>query len=235
MFKIAICEDDKDYANHLCTTLFEILEKEEIVHTIDSFYSADAILKSFKLEKNKYQLFIMDILLGHQNGFKVTQQIRDLGYDGNIIFLTCCKDFIKYGYYVGAKRYLVKPVKTKELSEAILSAYNDTCPKCITLSNSMGVRPVEINDVWYLESKGHKIIIHTNTEEIVWLGRLQDFEDQLPSNNFLRCHKSFLVNSSKVEFVKSYKIFLKNGKTLPISKTYSKRTTEKFIHYLQSN
>lgn len=112
--KILIIEDDKA----LVATLKEFLEQEGYV--VDYFYNLDDIEDYIIL--NKYNLIILDVMLGERNGFEFLQIIRG-EIDRPIILLTAkdTKEDILKGFDLGADDYVTKPFDTDLLLARIKS------------------------------------------------------------------------------------------------------------------
>ena len=71
-----------------------------------------------------------------------------------------------------------------------------------------------------LESFGNYVKIWTGSEFILTLRTLTSFEEQLDASQFIRIHKSFIINKSSVEYMEGNTIFLKSKKSLTIGKNY---------------
>ena len=100
--KILIIEDDKS----LVETLKEILEQEK--YFVDYYYNLDDIEDYVIL--NKYDLIILDVMLGERNGFQFLQIVRN-EVDRPIILLTAkdTKEDMLKGFNLGADDYITKP------------------------------------------------------------------------------------------------------------------------------
>ena len=100
--KILIIEDDKS----LVETLKEILEQEK--YSVDYYYNLDDIEDYVIL--NKYNLIILDVMLGERNGFQFLQIVRN-EVDRPIILLTAkdTKEDMLKGFNLGADDYITKP------------------------------------------------------------------------------------------------------------------------------
>lgn len=88
----------------------------------------------------------------------------------------------------------------------------------------------EMNTVIYVASQGHKLEMHIQKEkkrEIrVVREKLDDLEKRLNRSNYLRVHKSFLVNSDYIQNICRYEVLLSGGKKIPISKSRYKEVQE---------
>ncbi len=119
--KILIVEDDKHLNNAICDMLGKIAETEAIYDGEDAMYA---------VERNIYDLIVLDIMLPHVDGFTILEKIRSIG-TCPVLMLTA-KDGIANkvkGLKLGADDYMTKPFYRDELIarvEAILRRYNNT-------------------------------------------------------------------------------------------------------------
>lgn len=109
MFKILVVEDDVMLNKMICSKLkknhFEVLSAtngEEALDVIDKFY---------------IDLIITDIMMPKMDGFSLTKELRDFGYDLPILMVTAKGELVdmEEGFRAGTDDYLVKPIKLKEL------------------------------------------------------------------------------------------------------------------------
>lgn len=98
----------------------------------------------------------------------------------------------------------------------------------ITIRNKKYVIPLD--SIYYIESSSRKLIVHTSEQDYTYYQRLDVVETQLPSSEFIRIHKSYLVAFSYIDHFTNYKVILKNGKELSISATRRQAVKELLNH-----
>lgn len=79
---------------------------------------------------------------------------------------------------------------------------------------------LELDDVYYLESVGNYVKVWGADKFVLTARTLTSFEEQLPSDVFVRIHKSYMLNRKYVHYIEGNTIRLKNGKELPVGKSY---------------
>jgi two-component system LytT family response regulator len=79
---------------------------------------------------------------------------------------------------------------------------------------------LELEDVYYLESVGNYVKVWGEQKYIMTPRTLSSFEEQLPADTFVRIHKSYILNKRYVHYIEGNTIRLKNGKELPLGKSY---------------
>ena len=88
----------------------------------------------------------------------------------------------------------------------------------------------KMNTIIYVASQGHKLETHIQTEKKrevrVVREKLDDLEKRLSGSNYLRVHKSFLVNGDYIQNICRYEVLLSSGRKIPISKSRYKEVRE---------
>ncbi len=206
------------------------------------------ILKA--LSTLKPDLVFMDIQIGSTSVFDI---IKELEYiDFKIVFVTAFDKYAIQGYQYDAIDYLLKPIDPKHLIKVVSKTlkmkdmvasksdiindfkalYNTLAesPK-ISITDTKGVHIIKIMDILYAISNGnYTTLVLLNDSEIVISKNLKHFEDRLGKYNFLRIHKSFLINLDHIDFLvkeQGGSVIMKNGKSLPISRNSKKELYRK--------
>ena len=74
--------------------------------------------------------------------------------------------------------------------------------------------------MYYLESVGNYVKVWGEQKFVLTPRTLSSFEEQLPADTFVRIHKSYILNKKYVHYIEGNTIRLKNGKELPLGKSY---------------
>jgi len=81
------------------------------------------------------------------------------------------------------------------------------------------IQKIELNDILYIEGLKDYISIFTKTERVITLQNMKKMEETLPSNQFIRVHKSYIIALDKIESIERSRIAI-CGKIIPIGDTY---------------
>lgn len=103
----------------------------------------------------------------------------------------------------------------------------------VTIRNKKYVIPLE--SIQYIESSSRKVIVHTTEQDYSYYQRLDNVSEQLPSEQFVRIHKSYLVAVGYIDSYTNYRVRLANGRELPISATYRQSAKDALKYAIQSN
>jgi DNA-binding LytR/AlgR family response regulator len=79
---------------------------------------------------------------------------------------------------------------------------------------------LDLDEVYYLESLGNYVKVWGEQKYHLTPRTLSSFEEQLPADTFVRIHKSYILNKKYVHYIEGNNIRLKNGKELPLGKSY---------------
>ncbi len=124
---------------------------------------------------------------------------------------------------VGAFQYLLKPIDEQKFSgvmgRAVNQVMNDRTRRKKTLEIQVAntKKFVPWDDIMYVESMNHKVILHTKDKNIEYYAKISDIETEL-QGDFYRIHKGYLINLSYVDEYNKTEVTLLSGEVLLISK-----------------
>lgn len=223
MLKIAICDDEKAFLNENAEYIDEIMKSHAIEYSLDLYQDCKELYDILKLNPNKYDILLLDIIFLNKgdakNGLEFAADLRRLQNDISIIFISSSKDFLLDGYECEPSGYILKPVNIEKLESAVIRAYKSIKHKSITISGKSNMQSVLIDDIMYIEITNKTATFHLSDERMLKTNRsLQEIKQKLPAELFVQCHRSFVVNITKIFSIKRYQISLINHKTIPVSK-----------------
>lgn len=234
MYRLAICDDEMIFIQHLKKIIQEIYTELCITYEIEVFTNPMDLFNIIKKKPEHFNLLFLDIMLGSYNGLEFAKMLRNKGDEVSILFISSSKEFALEGYNVYPIHYLLKPVDKEKLSEIIKKEYYEKFQlHHITISGKDGERVIELKKILYIEVLNRKIHVHTLDQVFEGYGILKEFIQTVPDNLFVRCHKSFVVNMSKISKWSRSGFLLKTGITIPIGRAYYQNAINKFISYLE--
>ncbi|EJT5921886.1 response regulator transcription factor [Clostridium perfringens] len=217
MFSIALCEDNSLQREELKNNLSKVLDEIGVEYKLLTFETGEDLLREYP--ENLDMLFL-DIQMGELTGMETARKVRKYDDKVEIIFITALWDYIQKGYEVRAFRYLIKPVKFKELQEQVTACVENILHKrytYITIKDKNNVLKIRTEDILFLETFERKVIIHTNSQDYIVKMSMNKLEKGLNNKGFFRCHTSYIVNLIKIEEIKKDYLLI-NKFTLPVSK-----------------
>lgn len=223
MIKIAICDDEKNIRSYI----HSLIGKQDMACEITEYASADEYL-SCGIE---HDLLFLDIEMNDStsgiDGMRMAKRIRGMKLIRQpiIIFVTGYEKYVYDAFDVDAFQYLLKPIDEQKFAEVFWRAakqiFFETEQKKKTLSIQCGseCKVIPIENIYYLESRNHKIVLHLQERELEYYAKIGDLEKEL-RGQFFRIHRGYLVNFSYVEGYDRAEVMLINGERLPLSKRY---------------
>lgn len=230
MIKIGICEDEKEMQDLIENHLQNLLKNRE--YKIEKYISGEELLQA---NFEDIDILLLDIQMGKLSGMDTARRIREVNSKMEIIFITSLIDYVQEGYEVRAYRYLLKPIELEELKKHVLNCINEIEKNknhYILIKNKSNTYKIYSNEITYIEVQKKDMLIHTINKDFDVRYSLEKVEKDLNLDKFVRCHKSFLVNLTYVENIKSNIAILESGEEVPISRYRYKEVKEKFLRFI---
>lgn len=233
MLQVAICDDEEYYREKIQSLLKQYLDKQDLKYTIQLYSSGEQFLNHY--ENNvKYDIVFLDISMKKLDGIQTASQIRTFHNTTFLVFVTAFIDYALEGYKVNAVRYIMKDTLQTAIPECMNAILQKTQTTQITFSFMDGIRTLYTDNILYIESKKHKSYFYYMQSDITTFQiyeKLDCIEETLSKHNFLRIHKSYLVNMKHIRKISNYTAFLDIDEKLPIPRLRYQNVKELFIAY----
>ncbi|WP_062051540.1 LytTR family DNA-binding domain-containing protein [Bacillus sp. JCM 19034] len=230
MIRIAIVEDELRYQEQLIEFLRRFQQEKDVKIEIETYSDGDEFIGKYKAQ---FDIILMDIQLPFIDGMSAAEEIRKIDSKVVIIFITNMAQYAIQGYAVDALDYVLKPITYFSFSERLNRAYERMKKretKYLTIRLKGGITRLELSDVYYIESLGHKLIFYTKEGELMSSGAMKELERELKNYHFFRGHKGYLINLEHVSGMNDSNAVVK-GIKLPISRTKRKAFLEALADY----
>ncbi|HMR93020.1 MAG TPA: LytTR family DNA-binding domain-containing protein [Chitinophagaceae bacterium] len=216
-----IAVDDEPPALEVLKAYVQKLPALRLLQTFDDAVTAGEFLRSHPVE-----LLFVDINMPDINGL---QLVKSLATKPGIIFTTAYKNFAHEGFELDAIDYLLKPISFERFQKAVQKAseyfqYRQKSGAAENLFVYAEYRMIKIpvSEIEYIESLEDYIRIHrTGTSPVMTLMTLKGVLEKLPSPQFQRIHRSYIVAADRVISIQNRKARLQSGMELPISDSYT--------------
>ena len=212
MLNFVICDDNASILNRLEKMLESIFINNNLSGQVAfSTTNPDKLLNY--IEKNSIDVVILDIDLKTKlSGMDIANIIRQRNKKSYIIFTTAHLEYSMVAYKYKTFDFLAKPITTERLEETILRLFDDISYSenyFIKLNSRSGY--INSNDILFIQKQGKKAIFKTTENDFELNSSFSSILNRLP-NNFIRCHKSYIVNLNKISHVQSNNIiFFENN------------------------
>ncbi|MGG7098340.1 LytR/AlgR family response regulator transcription factor [Clostridium sardiniense] len=235
MVNIAICDDQGYDRINLKNILEKIAIKNNIIIKIEEFNSGRELLSVYQRDIPKYDVVFLDMILGDSNGIDIAKRIIEFNESVKFIILSSSKEFILDGYEISAVNYIIKPPSIERIEKELLRAIeiSNSNEEFYEINKNGSKLLLKLNDIYYLEVEHRKINVYKKDDVINYYEKLENVERDLEEKGFKRCHRSYVINISKIKELKSNEVRLLNGQVIPIGRKYRESLKESFFNYLQ--
>lgn len=167
-------------------------------------------------------------------GIDIVQRLFPEGCATQVIYVTGYVEYCTDVYETAHMYFLTKPVKQKEIDRALARAVRNLEARSLeTLMVKFGRESAALptQDIVFIESRRRKLEIHALCGVYETYGTVAAMLDRLPGE-FVRCHKSFIVNLNQVARLNGSEFVLKTGEVVPISQRCRQKARERFFQHL---
>ena len=221
--------DDNQMAR---ATLNELAKQVKDVQIIAECSSA---MEAYNyIQDHEVDIFFLDIEMPEMTGLELT---RNLGSCCPVIIFTSSKrDYAAEAFELNVADYLVKPVtparfiqavnKAKEILDSQKEAVKWNNEEFIFIRETNIVRRLKLDDILYTEAMGDYVKLYTQEKLYAIHTKLKTVEERLPSDKFLRIHRSYIVAINKIDTLQDGTLTI--GSTfLPVADTYRKSLNQR--------
>lgn len=214
--------------------LSEYVERHDHTQLLWAVESAEAAEDRIIGSSEEVDVILLDIQLPGRSGFEM---VRDLEADPAVIIITSEARYAVQAFDIDAAHFLVKPVSYERFDTALSRAEDNTQlrqrpaeqdsqstqatrDQTIFVNTGDQYKQISLTDILYLESDGNYVRIHVeaNRPHLVRL-TLKRAEELLPTQCFVRVHRSYLVRIDKIENFVDWSVVI-DGEVIPVSKSY---------------
>lgn len=191
------------------------------------------------LGENGTDLMFLDINMPDLSGMDLVKSLHD---PPKVIFTTAYSEYALEGFKVDAVDYLLKPVSYSDFLKAAQKArerfFNtetdvekvESNNKFLFIKSEYKILRINLNDIKYVEGMREYVRIYVeNQKPVMTLLSLKKLVEHLPEKDFLRVHRSFIVNLNKVTTIERNRIIFDNDVYIPVSEQY-KDDFQKFLN-----
>ena len=228
--RIAVC-DDNDLERDLLHTLLKKYFSATSVCCKFTLYDRGTTLYDDIEEGMDYDIVFLDLFMDDSFGMSIAENLRKLPYTGKIIFCTTSSDYALDSYNVYASGYILKPYGISDIKRTLDRFLPEFQSESYLVKQKSDIIYIPVNEITYVESDNTKCILHrTEDRKYVIYKKLQQIEDELNDERFLRCHQSYLVNMNYIREANDMFI-LQDGEAVLIRKKSKKEIHKKFFSY----
>ncbi|MBR1740687.1 MAG: response regulator transcription factor [Lachnospiraceae bacterium] len=240
MIKIAICDDDTEELKHIQDMIDMWTSSHGCTIHAYPFEKAEALINQVIID-NRYDLYILDILMPEMNGIELGSKLRTVetaGHDTPIIYLTSSPEFAVESYEVRAFFYLLKPVAYDKFDKILTNAVRQVEKnkvRTLPVRTKSGTYPVTYDEIYYimLEARALSYVcFDRKIKSITIPGSFKSATAQLAMEpQFFPCGTSILVNLGQIKVIDKNELTFSNDVRLTIPRSSTKSLYKAWLDF----
>ena len=189
----------------------------KLLQTFDNGLDAIGYLKNESVD-----LIFLDIQMDEFSGIHL---LESLNTRPAVIIISAFNEYAVKGFELNVTDYLLKPYTFERFMQAALKVYDSIkatkkeLQDFIFIKTEYRLEKVFLEQILFIEGMRDYRQIHTSEKKIMTLETFKELESKLPSNQFVRVHKSYLVSLNKIESIERDRIKIQKD-LIPISDTF---------------
>ena len=202
------------------------------------------------LEKNVVDLIFLDIQMPNHE-LDGIDFANIMGNKYSYIFTTAHPQYALKSYEYNTLDYLHKPFSFERFTNAVFKVYERLIDKPIIknddnnknsnldidikssksddyifIKTDSRIQKISYSEILFVEGLGNYVTVHTTKGKFITLLNMKETQEALPSDKFIRVHRSFIISLEKIEFVEGNQVFLDKDTFIPLGETYKNQLWE---------
>lgn len=234
MLRIAVCDDENQMVQSHVKSLEEGLQEVGIGGEIVPYTSSENLLYDIVEDKFHFDLLLLDIEMPGCTGMEVAERVKPYLPNVKIIFITSHIEYAIDAFELSIFRYVPKSDIAKRLPGAIrdvLKLLEIEDGKVYTIQNRSRLEKIPYREILNIERDGKNALIYTEENEYKVRKSLQQVYSELESEEFIYIDRGCIVNMIHVMQIKEGMAILKNGASLPVSRSHLQEVKEEINTY----
>lgn len=225
-----VIADDEPIARQILENYIDSIPNLVLVSSCKNAFEVITVL-----QEQTVDILFLDINMPKLSGISL---LKTLQQKPNVIITTAYPEYALEGFELDVTDYLLKPFSLERFLQAVskvsqkLPVQTETviidkeeAARSIFVKSDKKIIKINFTDIQYIEAFGNYIKIFTDTMTLT-PHTLSDFLVKLP-DDFVRIHKSFVINFNQLKLIDGNQIVLQNDVKLPIGKSYRKAVLDR--------
>ena len=217
---IAVCDDQAEELSALTALLDQWQAERHFPLRYHTFRSAAGMLDA--AQRERFSLYLLDVMMPGIDGIDAARELRSFDDAADIVFLTSSPGFAYESYGVRALEYLLKPISAALLFPVLDGLFlREQRPQDgLTLKAGATLIRVPFSLLSYVEVRGKHLYFHQTDGQVrEVVGSMRDYEPLLLARpEFMRVHRSYIVNMLQVSELSPAGVRTFSGMNLPVSR-----------------
>lgn len=235
--RIAICDDAYSQADLLRGYVDEWSHARHEPVEVSAFPSGEAFLFAWEEDK-AWDTLLLDIQMDGIDGMALARKLRNEGSALSIVFITGFADYMGEGFEVEALHYLLKPVDREKLFACLDRALQRAGRGQELLLDTVDGEALRLapKDLAAVEAAGHRACLTLADGSLVETKiSFRELAGQLPPQDFVQCHRSYMVGLRHIRRLGKEQIVLDSGASIPVSRRLFGQTNAAFVAFYRQD
>lgn len=235
MLRVAFCDTNKNTMSRYRSLLETAVKDTGEDICFVCFDSSERLLYDLSGDPNSADIIYLDIKANGVNGIGTACRLREIGSSSVIIFLTADRERVFEAFEANPFYYIVKKdISEKSFTDIFFKAVDaakKNNERFLVIPYAGTVTKLSYEEIRYFEVANRRVTAHTDSSTYIFYSSLDEVENTLHSRNFLRIHRSYLVNCRYLRRLARTEATLVDGGVLPVSTKYYAKVRRTFQEY----
>ena len=228
--RVAVCDDQPSDLQKIKKAIQEFWTGNDM--DISLFSDGNSLYRSHCA--NPYDLLFLDIVMPECDGLELARRLCVSNPKLKLIFVSGHERYVFDTCEHMPLWFIRKNILEQDMEKALLKYLKLTSQRTIwyRIKQGFGYRNVFIKEILYIECSGHKLTLRTvEGKDYQLYGSLQSIEKEFEKYDFIRVHKSYLVNQEHILAVEKLDVILKGELRVPLGKDRRKKVRDAMDFY----
>ncbi|MBQ9459390.1 MAG: response regulator transcription factor [Oscillospiraceae bacterium] len=212
-----VCDDLPEERSSLLQMLRVYESCHDVELALETAASGTELLSMWR--PGRWSIIFLDVYMPEMDGIEAARRLRAVDGDCALVLATTSQDHGIAAYELHALDYLTKPFSQQDVDNAMDWFLKQRTKQGLELDirTQDGERTIRADEIRYIESRGHRCVIHIAAEDVSVRGSIDELSADISDAGFFRCHQSFLINFAHVSQVEKRAFLTDGGERIPIS------------------
>lgn len=235
MLHAAICEDEPEISKYIEKTLVSEFEKNGFQVQFEVFNNGNKLLDMIDRHYH-FDILFMDIEMPEMDGISICRKLRQINSETLVVFISNKDELVFSSFEVQPFRFIRKSHYDSLLPSLVNSIQTELArrhPNIVQIiePGSKDLFSFDISQIMYVEAQGKNCKIMTTSGSTIIKTKLMEIEKQLSGYDFVKSHRSYLVNYKYIFTVRKSDLELTDHSIIPISRGHVEEIKKKFLNY----
>lgn len=225
----AICDDEEFYRNEVVNLLSTYANEMGYDLETDVWENGSSMVEAMKESGKEYDVIFLDVEMPGISGMDAANELRRIGQNTSICFVTAHIGYAYEAYRVDAIAYITKPIKyvdMKKIMEKVVmySHYRrdkEAAEKrYLNITSDRANVIIDLNKVVYIEKRRNQCVFHCTDREQICYDSLRNIYKKLDPDIFLYIHQGYIASFPHIKEVLPDRVCFGSGMQAPLSRRY---------------